>query len=117
MIYLGLSKSFSPNQLGIIFVPDEKVFGNYFKEAPVSLVLLDQTSTGFLIKSYYQKYQAIYLFKPSEIVFAKVSEEFYLKNKVNIGMSLFRRFERNNAAEALPLPPGSLYVGDKSYGY
>lgn len=116
LLFLGLSKSFSPSEQKIPSVLGELYFENFFIGAPISVVLTDSFQTGFLIKTYFQKYKIIHGFKPSEVVIVKTSQTFWEKNLKNVGMSLFRRSERDGHTSTIPMPPGALYLGDPAYG-
>ena len=116
LLFLGLSKSFSPAEQKIPSVLNEYYFENVFSGSPISVVLVDSFQTGFLIKTFFQKYRVIHGFKPSEVMIVKTSQLFWEKNLKNLGMSLFRRGERETKASTVPMPPGALYVGDPAYG-
>jgi hypothetical protein len=117
LIFLGISRSFSPSAQGTKYIINEKVYSNFFEGAPLSLILLDSFQTGFLIKTYYQKYKVVHAFKRPSVVIVRTSYDFWEKNKPNRGMSLFRRNERNNIENNIVLPPGSLYIGDLGFGH
>jgi hypothetical protein len=117
LLFLGLSKSFSPSSQKTQFVVNEQVFASMFQGAPVSLVLLDAFQAGFLIKTHYLKFKFIHGFKQAETVVVRTNPTFWKKHQSNIGMTLFRRSERNNEESTTPLPPGSLYVGDPAFGF
>lgn len=116
LVYLGVSKSFSHSERGIHYIIDERVYANYFQGSPLSLILVDSFKMGFLIKTYFQRYKVVHGFKHPEEIIIRTSRSFWEKNLSNEGMSLFRRSDRNNVESTIPLPPGSLYVGDASYG-
>ena len=117
LIFLGLSKSFSPSIQGVLYINDERDFPNYFHEQPISILLLDSFETGFLIRTYFQKYQIVHGFKPPEQILVKTSKEYWLKSNKYIGMSLFRRNEVDGKESLIPMPPGVLFAGDPSFGY
>ncbi len=88
-----------------------------FSGAPISLVLIDAFQAGFLIKTHYLKFKFIHGFKQDETIVVRTNAEFWKKHQENIGMTLFRRSERNNKESTTPLPPGGLYVGDPAFGF
>ncbi len=115
ILYLGLTRGVGPNTMHSIFIPSEAVFGNYFNESPpFTLVLVDAFSSGLFIKSYYHKYRLVGPFRPMDEVVVRVSSAFYQKNILNIGMSLFRRYD-NNEENTVPLPPGTVFFLNKAY--
>ena len=114
LIFLGLSKSFAPSERKTHYIINERVFANFFPGSPISLILIDSFHIGFIIKTYFQTYKVIHGFKIPEKVTVRTSSDFWKKNLKNIGMSLFRREGDNESS--LPLPPGSLYVGNFVYG-
>ncbi len=116
LLYLGLSKAFSPSEFGINYVLNEESLEKLITSAPVSVVLIDVHSTGFLIKTYYHKYKLIYGYQTFEELIVRTSSAFKEKHAKNIGMSIFRRYERDNRIETTPLPPGALFMGDKNFG-
>ncbi len=116
MLYLGLAASFSPTQKGTPFMDNEKLFGNFFIGAPLTAILIENFTTGFIIKTYYQRYLVVHGFKAAEEKLIRTSRSFYQANKSNLGMALFRRYEKDQQMSTLPLPPGSIFVGDTSYG-
>lgn len=116
LLFLGLSKSFSPSAQRTTFVQNEQVYPGLFAGAPISLVLIDAFKAGFLIKTYYLKFKIVHGFKQPEFLIVRTNKKYFDKNKENIGMSLFRRYERNSQESTTPLPPGSIYVGDPAFG-
>ena len=117
LIYLGLSKSFSPSEKKASYIPNQRVFSSFFYGSPLSVILLESFQTGFLIKTYFQKYKIVHGFKHPETIIVRTSYDFWKKNLPNLGMSIFRRGERQNAESTIPMPPGLLYIGDPSYGH
>ena len=114
IMYLGLAKVLSPTEFGVQYLQNEKGFSKVFKGSQVTAILIDSHATGFLIKTYYQKYRVIYGFQNVEEIIIRTSQEFAVKNIPNMGMSLYRSAE--NVEETLPLPPGSLYLGNREFG-
>lgn len=117
LIYLGLSKSFSPSEKKAPYIPNQRVFSSFFYGAPLSVLLLESFQTGFLIKTYFQKYKVVHGFKHPETIIVRTSYDFWEKNLPNLGMSIFRRGERENTESTIPMPPGILYIGDPAYGH
>ncbi len=116
MLYLGMAASFSPAQKGTPFMENEKLFGNFFIGSPLTAILVDNFTTGFMIKTYYQRYIVFHGFKASEEKLIRTSRSFYNGNRSNLGMAIFSRYEKDQLMSTLPLPPGSIFVGDTSYG-
>lgn len=116
LVFLGLSQSFSMTEKGTVYIKNKEMMGHYFEGSPVCLLLIDSFETGFLIKTYYHKYKIIYGFKQPRIFTVRTSFEFYRENTPNIGMSIFRRGERVNSENTVPMPPGTLFVGNPAYG-
>lgn len=112
--YLGLAKALSPSEVGVQYLQNEKGFSKILKGNSVSVVLIDTHTTGFLIKTYYQKYRVITDYDNIEEMIVRTSREFAKKNLKNIGLSLYRKLESKE--ETLPVPPGSHYVGNSEYG-
>ncbi len=112
--YLGLAKALSPSEVGVQYLQNEKGFTKILKEPSVAVILIDTHTTGFLIKTYYQKYRVISGYDNIEEMIVRTSREYAKKNLKNIGLSLYRKFE--NKEEFLPIPPGSNYVGNPEYG-
>jgi hypothetical protein len=116
MIYLGLSKSFAPAEQRTDYIPNEKYLSTFFTEAPTSVMLVDLFETGFLIKTHFFRLRIFRGFgQPDEIV-VRTSRAFWDANANNLGMNLFRRFERDNHESIIPMPPGVLFIGDPAYG-
>lgn len=116
LIFLGFSKSFSPVIYGKLYIVNEKVYPNYFPEEPVTLILLDSFKTGFLIKTYFHKYLKVFAFGEPEELIIKTSKDFWKTNYKNRGLSLYRKEERTHQMSNTPLPPGSLFLNDPSFG-
>lgn len=115
LVYLGLSKSLSPSEFGISYVFNETSLTQIIKGSPVSVVLIDEHSTGFIIKTFYHKYKVIYGFQTYEELIVRVSPNFRQKHVDNIGMSIFRR-DSENKISSNALPPGSVFIGNKNFG-
>lgn len=116
LLFLGLSKNFSPSEQKTPLIPNEKVLGHYFVGAPLSVVLTETFQIGFLIKTYFMRLKVVHGFKSPEEIIVRTSKKFWEHNQKNIGMSLFRRYENKQEESTVPLPPGSLYVGNLSFG-
>ncbi len=118
LVFLGLSKSFSPKHKNIKFLKDKNSFSTLEDEAPISLILIENFTRGTFIKSYLQKYKLIHGFKPKEtkIITFQTTKDFWLKSKTLLGMSLFRRENKLTPGNNLPMPPGTLFIGDLAYG-
>lgn len=117
LVYLGLSKSFSPQEQSVPYIADEHALAQQFTGAPLSLILLDSFQTGFLIHTYFHRYKAIYVFKESEEFIVRTSESFWRKNLPHQGLSLLRREDvEPYAVTTTPVPAGSLFIGNPFYG-
>lgn len=115
LLYLGLAKSFSPSEFGINYVLNNQSLAKMVKGGPVTVILSDMHSTGFLIKTYYHKYKVVYGFQSVEELIVRTSGKFMERHRNHLGMSIFRRLE-NDQEEFVALPPGSLFIGDRSFG-
>lgn len=116
LLYLTLSKSLSPSELGINYVNTSKDLGQLIKGAPVSGILIDAHKTGFLIKTYYLKYKVVYGFQSYEELIVRTSSRFFKEHEDKIGLATFRRKKQNQEVNLTPLPPGSIFVNDSNFG-
>ena len=114
IIYLGLAKALSPTELGMFYVPNEKGLTKTIPGNNVTVILTDMHATGFLIKTYYQKYRLVYGFQGAEEMIVRTSRDFAKKSRNHVGLSVFRRFDGKE--ETLPMPPGGHLVGRREYG-
>lgn len=112
--YLGLAKALSPSEIGVHYLQNERGFARLIKGNSTTVILIDTHATGFLIKTYYQKYRVISGYDQVEELIVRTSKEFARKNMAHIGLSLYRK--HRDKEEFLPLPPGSTFVGDREYG-
>ncbi|MCR9205172.1 MAG: hypothetical protein NXH75_11370 [Halobacteriovoraceae bacterium] len=116
LLFLGVSKSFSPSAQKTTYIQNDQVLASLSDGAPVSLILIDAFEAGFLIKTYYLRFKLVHGFKTPEYLVVRTNKTYFKENQKNIGMSLFRRYERNKKESTIPLPPGSIYVGDPAFG-
>ncbi len=114
ILYLGLAKALSPSEHGVQYLQNERGFSKLIKGNQSTIILVDTHATGFLIKTYYQKYRVISGYDSVEELIVRTSKEFAKKNLYHIGLSLYRKSD--DAEEFLPLPPGSLYIGNREFG-
>lgn len=114
ILYLGLAKALSPSEIGVQYLQNERGFSKLVKGQFSTVILVDTHATGFIIKTYYQKYRVISGYDMVEELIVRTSKEFAKRNLPNIGLSLYRKTDK--AEEFLPLPPGSLYVGNREFG-
>lgn len=112
--YLGLAKALSPSEHGIQYLQNERSFSKLIKGTQSTVILIDTHATGFLIKTYYQKFRVISGYDNVEELIVRTSKEFARTNMSNIGLSLYRKSDTTE--EFLPLPPGSLYLGNREFG-
>lgn len=114
IFYLGLAKTLSPSELGVHYLQNERGFSKLVKAPLATVILVDTHATGFLIKTYYQKYRVLSGYDTVEDLIVRTSKEFAKKNLPNIGLSVYRRTDEKE--EYIPVPPGSLYIGDREFG-
>ena len=114
ILYLGLAKALSPSEIGVHYLQNERGFSKLVKGRFSTLILVDTHATGFLIKTYYQKYRVITGLDTVEELIVRTSKDFAKKNMKYIGLSLYRVTDENE--EFLPLPPGSLYINNREFG-
>lgn len=114
ILYLGLAKALSPSELGVHYLQNEKGFGKLFKTPNATVILIDTHATGFLIKTYYQKYRVITGYDNVDEIIVRTSREYARRNLDNIGLSIYRKNDVKE--EFVPLPPGSLYLGNREFG-
>ena len=93
--YLGLSKSLSPTEYGVKYINTDEGLAKLIPGAPVSVILIDVHSTGFIIKTYYHKYKIVYGFQSHEEIIIRTSRNYTEKAKPYLGMSVFRRYKKN----------------------
>lgn len=117
LVYLGLSKSFAPSERSTPYLVNEQVFSSFFQGAPLSVILTDRLQTGFLIKTYFLQLRVVQGFKLPETILVRTSYDFWQKNQNNLGMSLFRRDEKDGQSSAVAQPAGAIFLADPSYGY
>lgn len=115
LTYLGLSKSLSPSEFGVDYVFNKESLAKLIGAGPASVILTDIHSTGFIIKTYYHKYKVVYGFQSYEEVIVRTSSSFSEKHKEHIGMAILRRY-KDDKVDDTPLPPGSLFIGDRNFG-
>lgn len=114
ILYLGLAKALSPSEIGVHYLQNERGFSKLIKAPLATAILVDTHATGFLIKTYYQKYRVISGYDTVEELIVRTSKEFAKKNMKNIGLSLYRKTD--DREEYVPLPPGSIYIGNREFG-
>jgi hypothetical protein len=116
LVYLTLSKIFSPSEYGISYILDEKDLAKLNNAPFISAILIDQHSTGFLMKTYYHKYRLIYSFKRPNDIIVRTSRQYFENHRDHIGLSLLRRNEYLNYMSYSPLPPGYIFLDNKDFG-
>lgn len=114
ILYLILAKTLSPSEIGIHYLQNEKGFSKLIKDEPTTVILIDTHATGFLIKTYYQKYRIISGYDKVEEVIVRTNKDFARKNLSNIGMSIYRRSQ--HVENFFPLPPGTIYIANREFG-
>lgn len=114
IIYLGLAKALSPSEIGVHYLQNERAFPKLIKSPMATVILVDTHATGFLIKTYYQKYRVITGYDTVEELIVRTSKEFARKNLPHIGLSIYRK--NDDKEDYLPLPPGSLYLNNREFG-
>ncbi len=116
LLYLTLSKSLSPSDLSLNYINNQSNLETLITGAPVSAVLVDIHSTGFIIKTYYLKLKIIYPLKAYEEIIVRTSRAFKEKITPFIGLSIFHGNNDSEELDYTPLPPGSSFIGDLNLG-
>lgn len=115
LLYLGLSKSLSPSEYGVNYVFNKQSLEKIIGTGPVSVILTDIHSTGFIIKTYYHKYKVVYAYQGYEEIIARTSSKYTSTHQDHIGLSIMRRYE-DGKVDHTALPPGSIFIGDRNFG-
>jgi len=113
-LYLGLAKFLSPSEMGIDYLQNEKTFSKLISGNHATAILTDTHATGFLIKTFYQKYRIISGLTVEDRIF-RTSKEFAKKNLTHIGLALYAK--NSEIETTTPSLPGMIYVDDREYGY
>jgi hypothetical protein len=116
LCYLGLAKNLYREELGNFYIKNNIDIENIVTGSPVTVVLINAHISGLFIKTYYQKWRIVHAHKNYEDITIQSSRHFYNQTNQYIGLSIFRREAKNNLVNYTPLPPGSLFVGDSSFG-
>lgn len=116
LTYLGLSKSFSPSEKKSKYITNKHMLSNLFPNEFTSIILLDSFEAGLLIKTYFQKLKIFSAFNGEDVITIRSSSSFQEENKLNIGLSIFRRLDYLTPESYTPMPPGALFVGNRSFG-
>jgi hypothetical protein len=114
VMYLGLSKALSPSEHGVQYLQNERGFSKLIKGNYSTVILIDAHTTGFLIKTYYQKFRVISGYDSVEELIVRTNKEFSRRNLAHIGLSLYRKTDTHE--EFVPLPPGSIYLNNREFG-
>ncbi len=114
ILYLGLTKTLSPSELGIQYLQNEKFFSKIIKANQATIILTDAHETGFLMKTHYLKFRVITGYDNVEEVIVRTNREFFRRNQPFIGLSTYR--VNDGTEEFTPIPPGSLHIGNPEFG-
>jgi len=115
-IFLGLSRSFDPLEKDVRFLPNEKILPAIFPNSPLSLILVDSFYTGMFVKTYYLKFYAFQGFQRPEIQVLRTSKSVWRSMNEFQGMAVLQRGDHNSGEYMTPAPPGSIFVGDPTFG-
>ncbi len=116
LIYLGLAKSFYPQEESIEVINDARDLAALIHESPATAVLIDQFTTGFIIPTYFQKYMVVSLYRPSYILTVRTNHRWWESQKDYLGMSIFTRVNNFTPELFLPTPPGAAFLDDPTMG-
>ena len=116
LAFLVVSVQCAPGSGVKKYIVDKSSYSKVLSGGPLSAILQDVYRLGFIVKSNIHRYQVVRAFGPSEVITLRVSRKYFKQTLGFIGLSLFRRKSKQQE-ETTPLPPGSLFVGDLSYGH
>ncbi len=114
--YLGMSKTFSLGEEGPDYLKKFEEISQGLDLDSFSLILLESYKTGLFVHSYYQKLLFISLNAPPEIVYRRVNKIMMEKTKKFEGLSIFRRRPKTLTQSYLPMPPGTIILGNLQFG-
>ncbi len=114
-IYLGIDRALVKNNHSNTTLRNPSFYRLYFPETPITVILVGQYTQGFFIPTYFHVYKVIHPVRSPYYKTIKVGRFLFEKGSSYLGMSLFRRddFQRE---ETIPMPPGDLFIGNKTYG-
>ena len=115
LIFLGASRIFTSYSKFDKYIFNELSYSELFEGHSISIILQDAYQTGFIIKSNVHRYRVVRVFGQSEIITIRVTKEYFQKTLNYLGLSLFRRDEEG-MENTVPVPPGSLFIGNTAYG-
>jgi hypothetical protein len=132
--YIGLYKSFSPNETAITSIAAIGEIDEYITSTPATVILENVHSTGSLIKTYYLKMKVVYPFYTPQEIVVRTTKEFARKNIEYIGMSIYRKEtvkvekskyskyskrkdEEKEVSYTTPVVPGLVYLNKSSFGW
>ena len=115
LAFLGASRVFTPDSQLDSYIFNKLNYSEIFEGRPVTIILKDAYQVGFIIKSNIHRYRVVRVFGRSETVTVRVDKKYFQKTLGYIGLSLFRR-NGEGVESMVPVPPGSLFIGDTAYG-
>ena len=120
LLYLALSKSFTPSEQDILYIPSHDALSSSFEGSPLTVILLDQFVTGVLAKTYYLKLKVVHSFHQPVELLARTTKKFYELNYSNIGLSIYNNFahlpSNEQSSFSTPTIPGIVFLGNSSFG-
>lgn len=114
---MGLSKSLSKEERAIPLIHSSQDIHQLISDKPVSVILTNIQIKGILVKTYYLQLSFVYGFKPSQKILVKASSKYLSFIKKFKNHSIFRENDTSKEYSLLPLPKGSLFIGNKSFGF
>jgi len=116
LIYLGMAKSFYPQEESIESINSNQDLAVLIHESPATAVLIDQFTTGFILPTYFQKYMVVSLYRPSYVLTVRTHRAWWEAQKDYLGMSIFTRINNFTPEVFLPTPPGAAFIDDPTLG-
>lgn len=116
LVYLGLSRSLGMTLDNDAYIKSGTDLALCIDATPMNIILIDMEVSGVFFKSYFHKYRVVFGNGDFKDYWFKVSWVFYQQNSLHLGLSLFRRYQKDLAQEAFPMMPVAFFLGDLTYG-